>query len=199
MKRPQTTRVLLAATLLSLSFHSAHAQFGGRGGQQSGGGGGPSDERGGQRGSDMRRSVSLGQQLIEQHRALLQEVAEDLKLTPRQLVLWEAYQEKIGTLIADQLRIESSSTRRTSALQQIDVRVDTVRNRLTAMEDIAEAARTLYAALDLEQKKIADQRLAATVPPLYSGLGDSGTRGGSEGNGSPTRGERGSGGPNENR
>jgi len=155
---------------------------------------GPSD-RGG-----VRRTVSAsGASLVDQFLPLLQEVAADLKLTPRQLVLWERYQEKVGALMADQLRGESSAARRQSALQQIDTRVATVRNRLAAIEDVAEAARTLYEALDAGQQKIADQRLAATVPPLYSGLaagGSADARGRPGGNGGPQRRE-GRGGPNQ--
>lgn len=172
MKNRSTRRLLLCtAVLASLS---ACAQFGDRG--MGGGRGGPpgGDDGGVNGGNDrggVRRTVSAsGPSIVDQIQSLLQEVADDLKLTPRQLVLWERYQEKVGALMADQMRLDFSSARRLTALQQIDARVATVRNRLAAMEDVAEAARTLYDALDPEQKKIADLRLAATVPPLYSGL-----------------------------
>jgi len=45
-----------------------------------------------------------------------------------------------------------------------------VRNRLAAMEDIADAASQLYAVLSPEQRKVADDLLPTTVPALYSGL-----------------------------
>ena len=106
----------------------------------------------------------------DQQQALLAETAAALKLTPRQLVLWESYQQKVGALMADQVRAESPPRGRFSAPQQIDSRVATVRHRLAAIEDVEQAANALYESLDAEQRRIADQRLAATVPPLYSGL-----------------------------
>lgn len=51
-----------------------------------------------------------------------------------------------------------------NSLAQIDRTVDLARNRLTALEDIASAAKTLYGALTAEQKKIADSRLASLIP-----------------------------------
>ena len=108
--------------------------------------------------------------ITDQQQLLLRETATELKLTPRQQVLWERYQDRVGALLADQLRSESSSARRLSALQQIDSRVTTVRHRLTAIEDVQDAATAVYESLDADQQKIADQHLAATVPPLYSGL-----------------------------
>jgi hypothetical protein len=119
--------------------------------------------------------------------ALLQEqlrqTAEALALTPRQLPLWDTYQEKVGALLADQMKLPPYRARQT-APQQIAVKLDTVRNRLAAMEDIQEAASRLYAALDEPQKALADRMLAGTVPALYSGLatpGESGGRGRREG------------------
>jgi hypothetical protein len=110
----------------------------------------------------------------------LQQTAEALNLNPTQAVLWDAYQEKVGALMADQMKLQPYRSKQT-AMQQIGQKVDTVRLRLTAMEDIQEAASKLYAALDSKQKITADQLLAQTVPALYSGLGGSG--GGAEGRG----------------
>jgi hypothetical protein len=146
------------------------------------------------------------QSVVDQLQIQLQTTADALKLTPRQLPLWDAYQERVSALMADQLRIRSYERANQTALQLIDDKVNTVRHRLTAMEDIAEAARKLYTALDAEQKKVADQRLAQTVPALYSGLvgssgghsGSSERRGGGEmgGRGGGMRGGmRGMGGP----
>jgi len=183
--KPRATRLFLLLGLLASL--NAGAQF------NCGGGGpdGPTGDDGGVNGPNdrggVRRTVSAsGPSIVDQFQPLLQEVAADLKLTPRQLVLWERYEEKVGALMADQLRLEASSARRLTALQQIETRVATVRNRLTAIEDVAEAAGTLYEALDPGQKKVADLRLAATVPPLYSGLA-------AGGNGGPPRGEPGGG------
>ena len=72
--------------------------------------------------------------------------------------------------MADQMKQESASFARRTAVQQINSKVDTVRNRLAAMEDVSDKAVMLYQSLDDAQKKIADLRLPATVPTLYSGL-----------------------------
>ena len=147
MKRTSTLFFLLLLL-------SACAPFGG------GGRGGPSGD-------------AVGPPIIsvtDQQQVLLRETAAELKLTPRQLVLWERYQQRVGALMADQLRSEPSPNRRLSAPQQIDSRVATVRQRLAAIEEVQQAATAVYESLDAEQKKIADQLLAQTVPPLYSGL-----------------------------
>ena len=156
MKRPLPT--LLAATTLMLC---ACAPMGGRG-PENGPPGGARDERG-----------SGGISVISNIQESLRLTAEALKLTPTQLPLWDRYQEKVGALMTDQMKLEPYQGRQ-DALQQISRKVDTVRNRLAAMEDIRESAGTLYAALDADQKLTADQRLISTVPALYSGLGDSG-------------------------
>lgn len=111
--------------------------------------------------------------VVEQLQINLHQTADALKLTPRQAVLWDAYQEKIGALMADQMKLPSYRARQT-APQQVAQKVDVVRNRLAAMEEIQETADKLYAALDETQKRTADQMLAATLPALYSGLGNAG-------------------------
>ena len=149
-------------------------------------------ETGGNRGPGQGTCRSPVDQLQEQ----LAETAQALQLTPRQVVLWEAYQASVGGLMADQIKREIYAPSPRSALQQIDGKVDMARNRLAAMEDIAERAAALYRSLDNEQKKIADQRLAGTVPALYAGpvcQGDAGRPGG-EGGGPGAGGRGGPGG-----
>jgi hypothetical protein len=72
----------------------------------------------------------------------------------------------------DQLRGIAHPLEHEDALHQIDRRVDIVRNRLAAMEDIADAARLLYSMLSADQRKMADELMPTTVPALYSGLPD---------------------------
>lgn len=130
-------------------------------------GGPPGDMRGG--GPASRGDGTT--QVREDLQAQLSEVEQRLSLTPQQQVLWDRYREMIGALMADQLRLDPRPTVRVDAPRQIDRKVDVVRNRLVAMEDIAEAARTLYDALDADQRRVADRLLPGTVPALYSGLG----------------------------
>lgn len=90
-----------------------------------------------------------------------------LKLTPEQAPAWQVYENRVVDLLDDLAR--GAKVPDGSALKQIDARIDVVRNRLTALEDIAGAAVKLYGALTEEQKSTADRMLAATLPTLYSG------------------------------
>lgn len=139
----------------------------------------------GERGSSQSAFCKAPTEVIGQQ---LAETSQSLNLTPKQLVLGENYQESVSAMMAEQMKQESPHSLRRTAVQQIESKVDTVRNRLTAMEEIAERAATLYRALDNAQKKIADQHLPGTVPALYSGMS---CREGNEGAGE--RGKTGSG------
>ena len=136
-----------------------------------------------------------GATVVDNLQTQLQKTAEALNLTPPQAVLWDAYQEKVGALMADQMKMPPYSASRQNALRQISQKVETVRNRLTAMEEIQEAASKLYGSLDEKQKAIADQTLPQTVPALYSGLGSgSGGKSGGERNSERPSGRGGPGG-----
>lgn len=172
----------LALLLLASLILSACAPMGDRGGP----GGNPPSQGGemGGGGSSM---------IVAQLQSQLQATAEALKLTPKQNALWDAYQEKISALMSDQMKLMPYQASGQNALLQIGRKTDTVRNRLTAMEDIQDAAGKLYAALDDKQKKVADQMLPQTVPALYSGFGSS--SGGSGGERGSERAGGGRGGP----
>lgn len=114
------------------------------------------------------RSGSAG--VVDDLQTQLAEVEQSLSLTPLQQPLWERYRETIGALMADQLRLDPRPVTRIDAVKQIGRKVDVVRNRLVAMEDIAEAAELLYGTLDPDQRRVADRLLPGTVPALYSGL-----------------------------
>jgi hypothetical protein len=103
----------------------------------------------------------------DQARLQLSNTHVALKLTPEQAPAWQAYENKVVDLLDDLSR--GIHPAEGGALKQINARVDVVRNRLTAMEDIADAATKLYGVLTEEQKSTADRMLAATLPTLYSG------------------------------
>ena len=171
MKKQVCMAMLVAAWAVGCA-----APSGGRGSPPSGSGPEGGEGRGQAQGQGVCRAP------VDQVQEQLAETALALKLTPKQLVLWEAYQASVGSLMSDQIKREVYSPPTRSAVQQVNGKVDVVRNRLTAMEEIAERGTVLYQSLDDAQKKVADLRLAATVPPLYSGLicqggGDSGQRG----------------------
>ena len=139
------------ALLLGAASAPVLAQMGGRrrgGGMDKGG-----DKGGAEKGGGEPRANLLEVTAHELH--------EDLKLTPQQEPLWEAYLDKVRALgndIARERRPLGGAAG--NVAQQIDRIVDTARNRLTALEDIAQAAKDLYAKLTPEQQPAANPRLA---------------------------------------
>lgn len=144
---------LLAITLIT----TACAPIGGPGGPD-----GERPEKRGMRGGD-------SAMLITDVQARLLKAESALQLSSDQLPLWNAYQERVGALMADQLKPLPQYAQHT-ALQQIGQKVSTASNRLAALENIQDAASALYVALDDVQQQTADRLLPSTVPTLYSGL-----------------------------
>jgi len=117
----------------------------------------------------------------------LDQLENELKPSVEQRAAWNAYADKILRLADDMTRsrfaarVAPRPTDATAA-QQLDQLVDSERNRLTAIEDIADAGKALYATLTAEQKVIADHKLVLPIRPLANGvvlpgLGDSVNRG----------------------
>ena len=95
--------------------------------------------------------------------ATSEELRADLKLTEAQTPLWEAYVRKVVALKEDLARQRArarSDGPAADAPHALDRLVDTQRDRLAAMEEIADAGRALYRSLGDEQKTVADARLA---------------------------------------
>lgn len=168
-----TMNTKVSSLLLSALLFTACTPMEGRGGLDS-----SSPRRGEMEGG----SGSGSAMVVDNLQAQLQKTAEALRLTPTQATLWDAYQERVGALMADQMKLQPYRAIRLNAMQQIDQKVETVRNRLTAMEEIQETASKLYSALNESQKKTADQMLPGTVPALYSGLRNAGDGGGERNN-----------------
>ena len=104
----------------------------------------------------------------------LQDVKKRLKLKTSQQAAWNTYARRVQALMEDLMRgVGRPPPENEDAVHQINRRVDLVRNRLAAMEDIADAAGQLYSMLSADQRKLADDLLPTTVPTLYSGLPDS--------------------------
>jgi hypothetical protein len=130
---------------LSLGTGGVLAQSGGRG---------KGRDRGGQRSGSGERADPL--------ETSLHEFEEDLKLAPGQEAAWAAYVGRLRALESDVAR-ERRNSAQMAVLQKIDRVVDVARDRLTAVEDIAVAAKALYARLTPEQQEIADPRLANLI------------------------------------
>lgn len=171
MKVARAVILLFLTAITALSAPPVMAQF--RGGFPGGGGAGGGMRGGGRDGTtDSMRSQrpAMQQNGPDDTEILLHELYEDLKLTPAQQPAWEFYADKVLALGSDLARERNraqagaKSGTNLNALQQIDRTLDTARNRLTGLEDIAAAARTLYERLTPEQKLVADSRLAKIIP-----------------------------------
>lgn len=175
-----------AIAALALAAPVASAQYGGTGGARAGtGGAGPTHLPAGKRADTPAADgpVSLQGQVQIQ----LEDLQDALRLTPAQQGSWGAYSDRLLKLADDiaRARFVRRATGDDNALQQFDRLADIAHNRMTAVEDIAEAGKALYASLSPEQKRTADRRLAlialqlagsGTTPPLVVEGGSSGKR-----------------------
>ena len=148
MKRRAWSGLLLAGVTTA-----ALAQFSGRRGRR----GGDDQKKGGE------------EPRVNQIEVTLHEFHEDLKLTDAQEPAWETYVEKLRALTRDVARESRSRPAQLDLVQRIDRIVDSARNRLTALEDIAQSAKALYAGLTPEQQKMADPRLANIIAMPLAG------------------------------
>jgi Spy/CpxP family protein refolding chaperone len=163
-------RLVLFVALACVAAADAMAQFGGGG---LGGGMGGGGRRGGgsrdqqqqqqQRQDKPAATPETGANMLEQ---TIEELRIDLKLQPTQVPAWETYVGKARLLASDIARERSQTTvsLQANALKAIDRSVDAARNRLTALEDVGDAAKAFYGLLTPEQQAVADPRLAALMP-----------------------------------
>ena len=162
----RTGLAVASCVILALAATTAEAQFGGgfgRGGMGNGPAGRPDGPPGRQ------GDCNAGQPAAppaEDYGEQLDRLHSQLGLEPRQEKAWLSYQASIEALALDQSRgrPQEATTSGETALQQLDARVDTLRNRLAALEDVTDAARVLYKLLDERQRGLADRLLAGTVP-----------------------------------
>jgi len=141
---------------------------GGRG--QMPGGQGPRGGRGGPGpGAEMRGPAQVAVNPDELARSQLQDFDDDLKLVAAQRAAWNAYASRVLQL-ADDVARNRNSLRfpKGPAPEQLEFVAQTLRNRLTAVEDIVDAGKALYAVLTPAQREIADARLARIPIPLIA-------------------------------
>ena len=99
----------------------------------------------------------------------LGQLEEDLILRPEQRALWNTYRERVLRLLEDtrrEARTLTASNVDATAPKRLDALGDAARNRLTAVEDIVDAGKALYASLSPAQQAIADRRLALPLATL---------------------------------
>jgi hypothetical protein len=104
----------------------------------------------------------------DRFRIHLADVKIALKLTPPQLPLWQAYENNVMQVIAEEER-SAEALPADSAPDQIDRRVRTAGARIALLQQASDAARKLYASLTDEQKPVADRMLAGTLPAVSVG------------------------------
>jgi len=138
-----------ALALLLAAATPAFAQFGGRRR-----GGAPMDK------GDKSAGGAEGEPRVNMFEVTVEELRQDLKLTAEQEPVWQSYVDKLRALAGDVTRERSNRPAAGSVTQQIDRIVDAARNRLTALEEVADSAKALYAKLTPEQQPAADPRLA---------------------------------------
>lgn len=118
----------------------------------------------------------------------LDQLESELKLTSEQRGAWNAYADKVLRLADDMTRSRFAARvapqpTQANAAQQLEALAESERNRMTAVEEIVEAGKALYAVLTSEQQAIADRKLVLPIRPLASGvalpaIGAAGYRGG---------------------
>jgi len=166
MKIAKVLAAGLCAALIAAAAVDAQAQFPGGGGRTRGGGRPPGDM---QRGERPQGPADVSE-LVEFR---LQSFEDDLKLTPAQQKLWGPFAERVRAVATDimreRARTKSDSIAHLAAPQQIDHALDVARDRLTALEDVAASAKTLYDTLAPEQKLLADSRIATLLPVIGGG------------------------------
>jgi hypothetical protein len=158
---------VLGAALCVAAASTGWAQYpgGGTSGGRAGRGGAQGPGAGGREGSPMAAVVAPS----DLARGQLDDFADDLKLDPAQRPLWSAYATKVQQL-ADDVARNRNALRfpKGPAPEQLEFVAETLRNRLTAVEDINDAGKALYAVLTPAQKSIADDRLARISIPLIA-------------------------------
>lgn len=161
---------IFVAVTIGCAAAEAHAQFPGGGGGMPGRGGmgGGPGSGGGQRGALGPKEMPLPprRDALEEVHDRLDMLQEDLRLRAHQEAAWIAYAEKVRAIAGDSARERVRLRESTPVLVQLERMVDSSRNRFTAVEQVATAAKDLFAVLTAEQRTVADPRLANIVAAL---------------------------------
>ena len=167
--------MLVAVSTSVLPVSEAIAQMGGGFGSGLGGGmGGRSHgNRNADSGADHKVNAEKAPEVpdptsYEQINYRLSLIQEELKLETAQFGAWLTFASKVRAFALDIAREKtyaSASSYQAVGLQHIGQTLDTVRNRLTALEDVESSAKPLYLVLKPEQKSLLDMRIPTVVAP----------------------------------
>jgi hypothetical protein len=161
-----------AAILVALAAAAAAAQYPGGGGTGRPGGGGAAPAGKSAQGGQRPPAPETGPaSLADQVQIQLGELEEDLRVSPAQRRLWTVFADRVLKLAGDVTR-DRDKLRfpKGTAAEQLDFVADKARDRLTAIEDIGDAGKQLYAALSPSQREVADRRLARLAIPLVTNV-----------------------------
>jgi len=169
MHRLNTAGSMFVVALLMIFFVTElQAQFPGGGSGGRGSRGAPGEA--GRGAIQTPRPTSAGDivELIEFRLGMLE---EDLRLTPGQTRDWDTYARRVHAAAEDLVRTRptAQSIALPTAQQQINHAVDSARNRLTALEDVAAASKVFYDTLGNEQKMLFDSRANSIVSVIAGG------------------------------
>jgi hypothetical protein len=96
----------------------------------------------------------------------LDQLPAELQLDATGMALFTQYEKRMRKLMGDVVRKASTAkTVPASAIKRLEEQMDDARNRLTAWEDVTEAAQKLYEALSPAQREVADKRLVTSLDP----------------------------------
>ena len=99
----------------------------------------------------------------------INQLHDRLALSPQQQTAWAAYENYVAAYNSVYYRQKPVVPAPDDvAPRQISRLVDNLQNRLAALEDVELAAKALYASLDTDQQKVANEMLIATVPTFTS-------------------------------
>ncbi|MEO8677234.1 MAG: Spy/CpxP family protein refolding chaperone [Casimicrobiaceae bacterium] len=112
--------------------------------------------------------------LRAQVQVTLGRTADELRINASQEKAWNAYATQVIRLADDISRarfaMRDAQSEGITAPQLFDRIAETAQNRMTAVEEIVDAGRALYATLSPTQQRLADRQLAVVVLSLASGI-----------------------------
>lgn len=135
---------------------------GGMGGGMGGRGGPPDDKKPAQPPAE-----PVGAQLIKIYAGeRLRVLPTELKLTEELMPLYERYAKAVEKVMLDEGTWSARpSPANASPMERIGAEIDRANNRAAGWEEVLDAVRPLYAALNKTQRTIADARLVVSLEP----------------------------------
>lgn len=154
---------IAVACLFTTSAVHAQMMGGGMGGGM-GGRGGPPDDR---KSAQPAVAEPVGAQLIRIYAGeRLRILPAELKLSEELMPLYTRYARAVEQIMLDEgTWAARQSPAHASPVERIGAQIDLANNRAAGWEEVLDAVKPLYAALDKNQRAIADTRLVVSLEP----------------------------------